>query len=377
MNFLSPLPPAVRTSRRRFVPRLSDDPDTRSVQIGVGATILVHLLLLVLMPEAFDNSFTSGAYAPRPTGSTQNFNIEMAPEEFVNLKPPAAPPPMKFVETNPDAPENIPDKTNNFGAQNQQAAQEQPAKKTGGDRPEMEGRKDIESTQIVTGQLHEPTLPVPSAPPQPVAPVAAQPTPQSRREQNPLPGVDKAEGDNPNNFGGSIAPIVANAEPVAEKVEGARDAPLIEGAPGSTTTIDPKHPQVRQVLNQRSVRPAIFSENQLGTKNIGMAAVDARWSNYGVYLQRMIETVQIQWDTLINEGKNYPSRGSTVTVKFKINAEGAISRIVNVDGGMAGPQAEGYCVTAITKPSPYGKWSDDMVAMLGNDQEMTFVFYYQ
>jgi len=367
----------VRTSRRRFVPRLSDDPDTRSVQIGVGATILVHLLLLVLMPEAFDNSFTSGAFAPRPAGSTQSFNVEMAPEEFVNLKPPAAPPPMKFVETNPDAPENIPDKTNNFGAQNQQAAQEQPAKKTGGDRPEMEGRKDIESTQIVTGRLHEPTLPVPSAPPQPVAPVAAQPTPQSRREQNPLPGVDKAEGDNPNNFGGSIAPIVANAEPVAEKVEGARDAPLIEGAPGSTTTIDPKHPQVRQVLNQRSVRPAIFSENQLGTKNIGMAAVDARWSNYGVYLQRMIETVQIQWDTLISEGKNYPSRGSTVTVKFKINAEGAISRIVNVDGGMAGPQAEGYCVTAITKPSPYGKWTDDMVAMLGTEQEMTFVFYYQ
>jgi hypothetical protein len=377
MNFLSPLPPAARTSRRRFVPRLSDDPDIRSVQIGIGATILVHLLLLVLMPEAFDSSFNSAAYTPRPAGSTRNFNIEMAPEEFVSIKPPPAAPPMKFVETNPDAPENIPDKTNNFAAQNQQAAQEQPAKKTGGDRPEMEGRKDIESTQIVTGQLHKQTPPVPSAPPQPVASVAEQPSPQSRREQNPLPGVDKAEGENPNNFGGSIAPIVANAEPVPQKVEGSKDAPLIEGATGSTTTIDPKHPQVRQVLNQRSVRPAIFSENQLGTKNIGMAAVDARWSNYGVYLQRMIETVQIQWDTLINEGKNYPSRGSTVTVKFKINSDGAISRIVNVDGGMSGPQAEGYCVSAITKPSPYGKWTDDMVAMLGSEQEMTFVFYYQ
>ena len=377
MNFLSPLPPVARTARRRFVPRLSDDPDTRSVQVGVGATLLVHLLLLVLMPEKFDNSLTSGAFAPRPTGSTQNFNIEMAPEEFVNLKPPAPPPPMKFVETNPDAPENIPDKTNNFGAQNQQAAQEQPAKKTGGDRPEMEGRKDMESTQIVTGRLHEPTPPVPSAPPVPVAPVAEKPTSQARREQNPLPGFEKTEGDNPNNFGGGVAPIVANAEAVPEKIEGAKDAPLIQGTTGSTFTIDRNRPQPRQQLNQRSVRPAIFSENQLGTKNIGMAAVDARWSNYGVYLQRMIETVQRQWDALLSDGKNYPSSGSTVTVKFKINSEGTITSVVHVDSGMAGPQAEGYCVSAITKPSPYGKWSDDMIAMLGNDQEMTFVFYYQ
>jgi len=300
----------------------------------------------------------------------------MAPEEFVNLKPPAATPPQKFVETNPDAPENIPDKTNNFGAQNQQAAQEQPAKKTGGDRPEMEGRKDIESTQIVTGQLHEPTPPAPSAPPVPVAPVAAQPTPQARREQNPLPGFEKAEGDNSNNFGGGVAPIVPNAEAVPEKVAGAKDAPLIQGAPGSAFTIDRNRPQPRQQLNQRNVRPAIFSENQIGTKNIGMAAVDARWSNYGVYLQRMIDTVQIQWDALIRAG-TYPSSGSTVTVKFKINSEGAITSVVHVDGGMAGPQAEGYCVAAITKPSPYGKWSDDMVAMLGTEQEMTFVFYYQ
>jgi hypothetical protein len=376
MNFLSPLPPAARTSRRRFVPRLSDDPDKRSVQIGVGATILVHIVLLILMPEKFDTSLTN-TFAPRRVGSNQSFNIEMAPDQFVLPKAAAKPPPMKFVETNPDAPENIPDKTNNFGAQNQQAAQEQPAKKTGGDRPEMEGRKDFESTQIVTGRLHEPTPPVPSAPPQPVAPVVEQAVAPAHREQNPLPGFEKVEGDNPNNFGSGLAPAAPNAQAVPEKVEGTKDAPLIQGAPGSAFAIDPKRPQSRQVLNHRSVRPAIFSENQLGTKNIGMAAVDARWSNYGVYLQRMVETVQIQFDALVSEGKGYPSPGSRVEVKFKINSDGTITSIVNVDGGMSGPQAEGYCVSAITKPSPYGKWSDDMVAMLGTEQEMTFVFFYQ
>ena len=376
MNFLSPLPPVVRSSRRRFVPRLSDDPDTRSVQIGIGATLLVHLLLLVLMPEGFDSSLVGPSTLARPANN-QNFNIEMAPDQFINLKRPSAtPPPMKFVETNPDAPENIPDNTNNTGAQNQQAAQEQPAKKTGGDRPEMQGRKDMESTQIVTGRLQDPALPVPTAPPQPVAPAAEKPSPQARREQNPLPGFEKADGDNPNNFGGSVGPLVANAEPVPEKIEGAKDAPLIQGATGSSFTIDRNRPQPRQQLNQRTVRPAIFSENLIGTKNIGMAAVDAKWSNYAVYLQRMIETVQRQWDALLSDG-HYPSSGSTVTVKFKINSEGVIASVDHVDSGMAGPQAEGYCVTAITKPSPYGKWTDDMIAMLGTEQEMTFVFYYQ
>ena len=31
----------------------------------------------------------------------------------------------------------------------------------------------------------------------------------------------------------------------------------------------------------------------------------------------------------------------------------------------------------VPPPSPYGKWTDDMVAILGKEQTMTFIFYYQ
>jgi hypothetical protein len=34
-------------------------------------------------------------------------------------------------------------------------------------------------------------------------------------------------------------------------------------------------------------------------------------------------------------------------------------------------------MSAITKPAPYGPWTDDMKAVLGEQQEMTFTFYYQ
>lgn len=378
MNLLNPPPQTIqRRPKRRWVPRLSEDPDKRSVQIGVTATILIHLLLLVVMPEKFENDLV-GSFVPQQNSrNAQHFNIELAPDEFVDLKAAQQkPPPFKFVETNPDAPDNEPDKTNNFGAQNQQAAQEKPATKTGGDRPEMEGRKDMQSTQIVSGNLSDPKPMEATPPPPPEQPQAAQPTPQVRREQNPLPGTEKFEGDNKNAFGSNIAKIAPHPEAIPEKVEGSPDAPLVMGSPGLRPTVDRNRPRPRPVLDSRRARPAIFSENKIGTQNIGPLAVDARWSNYGQYLQKLIESVDAHWQKLVNEMRTYPPPGSIVTVKFILNSEGEIKRVVSVDAGMAGQQAEGVCVAGITRPAPFGKWTEDMIAVLGEEQEMTFAFYY-
>ncbi len=145
------------------------------------------------------------------------------------------------------------------------------------------------------------------------------------------------------------------------------------GANTDATLQPPPRPQP----NQRAKRPAIFSENQTGVKNLGMAAVNAKWSNYGVYLQRMVETIQRQWDVLIKAEKNHPSSGTQVSVKFTLNSEGTVTSVVRVDGCAAGAPAGAYCISAITKPSPYGKWTDDMIADLGKEQTMTFVFCYE
>jgi hypothetical protein len=90
----------------------------------------------------------------------------------------------------------------------------------------------------------------------------------------------------------------------------------------------------------------------------------------------MIESVQIQWEKLLTESKVYPTSSSTVTVKFVMDAEGKISRIVNLDS-TASDAASRACVSAITDRAPYGTWTDDMKAVLGEQQEMTFTFYYQ
>jgi len=365
--------PSPIVSLRRAWARLWNDPDSRSIVVGVIGMLLVHLLLLLFAPHLLRNDRVPSVL--RPHSSAREFSIEIAPETFPRPQP-KAPPPFKFVETNPNAPENIPDKTQNFGAQNQQAAQEKPAPDQHNDRPAIEGQKDIHSTQIVTGQLQKPTEQLEKAPPEQALPKETATT-APRQEQNPLSGFEKSTNPTENSFGTGIAKPTESEHAIAEKIEGVKNAPLIEGANSTQPQIDPKHPRPRQsVVKQQQVRPAIFEENKFGTANIGPAAYDARWSNYGQYLQKMIETVQIQWERILTESRVYPVNGTHVEVKFKIDKEGKISEIINVEG-TAGNQAEHACTSAITSRSPYGPWTDDMIAVLGESQEMTFMFYYQ
>ena len=365
--------PPLSVTVRRIAAELWDDPDSRGVLIGLLAVFLVHLLLYLWAPYLLrsDPSMT----VLRPHASTRQFNIEIAPDTF-RPPPPKPKPQMKFVETNPNAPDNVPDKTNNFAAQNQQVAQEKPTPNGKSDHPALEGQKDIKSAQIVTGQLSKPIEQTP-IPPSAEAPPQKSTVMTSRPEQNPLPGIEKRIGDDAEAPGTNVAKFTEHPKNIPEKIDGTKNAPLIEGATAMQPAIDPHHPRPRpQIVKQQQVRPAIFEDNKFGTENIGPIAVDARWSNYGVYLQKMIETVQRQWDHLLEDSRIYPPNGSTVVVKFVINSEGKITRVISVDNKATEPAARA-CVNSITDRSPYGVWTDDMKAMLGEEQEMTFAFYYQ
>jgi len=365
--------PPEKTTRRAGLPRFSDNPDTRSVQIGVLGTVLLHVLLFVAVPYFLKFQPVKKFTPP----DSQQFDVELAPEEFEApqpLPPPKPPAPFKFVEVNPDAPDNVPDKTDNFGAQNQQVAQEKPSPETGSDRPAMEGKKDFESTQIVSGQLSQQTLP--SAPPTPMEVPQQGRDAQQRAEQNPLHGFEKAEGEELESYGTNVAKLPEATPNAQERVEGQKNIPVVDSATGMMPRIDPKRPRPAPKLEKRA-RPAIFAENKIGTQNIGPVAVDAKWSNYGQYLQQLIETVQIQWDRILIQSRVYPPSGTMVVVKFILNKKGEIERIIEVGPELSPEQAKQSCVSAITARSPYGDWTDDMVKVLGESQEMTFSFYYQ
>ena len=367
--------PSLSAALRGFAVRTWADPESRSTLVGVTGVIIFYLLLWLVSPYLFRiDPLTASAH--RPQASPQPFSIELAPDTFIKptVKPP---PPNKFVETNPDAPENIPDRTTNFAAQNQQVAQEKPTPDGKNDMPALAGKKDFQSTQIVSGQLSKPIELLEAVPPADVTPPSEKTVQAPKLEQNPLTGLEKKDGESKDGFASNISKIAENTRAIPNRIEGVKNVPMVNDALATQPAIDPQRPRPRPtVVKQQQVRPAIFAENKFGTQNIGPTAVDARWSNYGAYLQRMIESVQLQWEHLLRESKVNPTTGSSVTVKFVMDSKGLIARIVNVDS-TAMPAAERACMSAITDRAPYGEWTDDMKAVLGEEQEMTFTFYYQ
>ncbi len=364
--------PPLSLTARRFFARMWNDPDSRSILIGLIGVILVHLLLYFIAPSLLRTDPSS--LIKRPAAKPRQFSIDLAPDAFVP-KPPVKQP-MKFVETNPNAPDNPPDKTNNFAAQNQQVAQEKPTPQGKSDHPALEGQKDIHSTQIVTGQLSKPVEQAPVPPLPETTPKEVKIT-TTRPEQNPLSGFEKKIGEDPTAYGSNVANRSDTAKNIPEKIDGAKNVPLIEGAAAMQPTIDRNRPRPRpQIVKQQQVRPAIFEENKFGTSNMGIIGVSAQFSKYGVYLQKLVEIVQAQWDKILSDSRVYPPSGSIVIVTFVMNSDGQIARIVNVDN-RATEQGAQACTSAITVPAPYGPWTEDMKAMLGKEQEMTFQFYYQ
>ncbi|MGA3007934.1 MAG: hypothetical protein ABSE59_08590, partial [Opitutaceae bacterium] len=313
------LEPEIPTPACPRGPRFWDDEEKQSTMVGLILTFILWWPLIMAFSWSVGHihgntevKFNAAARRAR------QFNIQLAPR--VPRQPPKPPPPNRFVETNPDAPQNIPDQTRNFAAQNQQAAQEKPDPNGHSDHAATHGRKDIESTQIVSGQLGQ-TNPVPPPPPA-VAPSKAKPS-APHRALNPLSGFQKSLGGNKDAFGTNVAELADNMKNVPKKVEGDKDAPLIEGADANVPVINPQVPRPRLHLDQ-NVRPAIFSENSVGTSNIGTAGWDARWSNYGEYQQELIDTVQAEFDNLLESSNTYPPSGSQVTVVFALSAEGKI-----------------------------------------------------
>ncbi len=363
-------PPASRRPARSL---WSAKPEVRSVQIGVVVTILVHVLLLVLAPKLEQFMDVRDAASTSDDWASREFQIELAPEEPSPASPPPEP---KFVEVNPLAPENAPDKTANIAAQNQQVAQEKPTPDGKSDDPASKGDPAANSTAIVTGQQTEPQLSV-----RPPTPSSEPETPEqqlARREQIPLPGMEKFEGESPDGFGGNIGKPAPNTTPVPERVEGTADSKSDTGARvGVYFKVDPKRPQTRPTLppNVVKARPTPLANRDFGTENIGAVAYNAKWSAYGEYLQKFIESVDIQWQRIVEQSSVYPVAGTKVVVVFRMDAKGDIAEIVSVKSA-GGRAAQDACVSAIVARAPYGAWPEDMVAVLGESQEITFTFHY-
>lgn len=363
-------PPPAATPRGLFA-RWWAEPEARSVIIGVAGVIVVHLLLWLLAPHVL--RLETAHLTPPPPPAAKQFNIELAPEIFAKAPPPKPPNPFKFLEANPDAPENVPDKADYFSDRNQQLAQEKPNPDGKSDRPATEGKNENRTTQIVDGQLSRPTERMQPAPPAPDAPEEQTPA-KPKPLQSPLPGFEKNEASETGVFGSNIA-RPEKAPPAQERSEGIAGAPPSDDATSLRPVIDRNRPQPRRALVQTSNSRPAFLNKDPGTSRVGAHGANTKWSEYGEYMKRMTEAIYQEWIKILDSRNTFPTPGTFVVVKFILNSEGAVPRIVGVENHSSELGASA-CVAAITGRAPYGAWPADMKAALGEMDEMTFVFHY-
>lgn len=371
----------TQSRRPRPAPAVSplSDRERRSIGIGVACTILFHVLLFCLAPYFPAERITgvSGELGRFDRANpAKDFDLELVDEVPAA---PKQPDPYRFVETNPDAPENEPDKTPNVSNRNQQSAQtEKPVEIDPENRPAVKGRDDIQNdSAIVSGDMArtEAAAAALAALQQQAAAAAAQSqaAQQARAEQVPLPGQEKISGTSAEGVGSNVSPSKSPANDAEQFVEGARDG---HSATGGLTQIvqggGQQQPRERPRLTQ--ARPNVIQNRIRGSSNIAPLGLDARWSEYGDYMQELIEIVQVTWEGLLRESRAYPKSGTSVFVTFKLNSDGEIS-IVSVEDttGAAGAYIS---TSAITTRQPYRKWTDQMIAVLGRQQTMTFRFYF-
>ncbi len=357
--------------------RLTEDDDLRRpVTIGIICTILFHLFLLLGAPflpiEKFGGDHANLAAIAARKNKTFDFQLEPLPPT------PPKPDPFKYVETNPDAPANEPDKTNNFSNRNQQSAQAEAAKeKDPENNPSTKGRDEIkDSNAVVSGDHSKPQQGAAVTPTSSPSQEQQQQAQQARAEQIPMEGLEKTEGKDPDGVATNKSKNQAQSNSAPELVEGAKDAKSIDGAQTASTT-HTSRPQPKPRPRLTAARSTVLANRVAGTTNVGVLGLDARWSEYGDYMSELVEIVDAEWHGIVDETNIHVKPGTHVTVTFRLNSKGEVTvQSVEKDPSDADQVIVSQCTSGISNRQPYRKWTDQMISVLGQEQTIVFGFYY-
>lgn len=358
-----------------------NDRESRWVSLlAVLATIFVHVGVILVVPNEM---------IPRNKGDTDQAQKETEIYEISLVDPVEA----RFIEASPEAPENEPDRRDQYSYRAQQAADNSPLSDAA-NKPKVDGDED--SQKILQGSLQqtpplEPGVYAPAARPgegegdqggklgapnELILPQLAKPIPAPNFiQQDPAsdlgPGsrvdlVDEA----PEVFEVSDldAPInVYRPQSVAEQVQKIGD-----GAGGSLEA-QPTPRSRPRLAPELIVGPLMRSHGS--TSRRGSLAIDATFSEFGEYEQQFYAAVQTGWYQEIEFFQ--PIDTSTrVQVRFTLYADGRVENVKAVQTS-ASEIATFICETAITKRSPFRPWTKEMVQVFGQQRTLHVVFHYR
>ena len=293
--------------------------DQRSTAIAVAVSLGLHLLLLWVLPDTFH----------KVVAFVRPVEVLTAP---VKIDEARLPPKLRFIETNPLANQAVPKTTPFTSARNQTAAQPVPEK--------MPTNSPLPKSQGTSEQLR-----------------IAQGKPRS---------IDQSEAAPATQPSVSMAAPVKAAPPPGPGKSAAQPSP----APAPVAA-NPDRPRA----SVPSGTYGLLLRRPVGVNRAGSIAVDARFSNYGDYTQRMMEAIQSSWWSIIERSRFEGVSRGNVIVRFRLHRDGTVT-----DTEVLGTEVTRVmtlaCKDAVMAPAPYDIWRADMVAMYGESDTVTINFIY-
>ncbi len=384
---------------------------TRLPWLALGLAILLHALFLFFLPEEVFKVGEGGEASER----SFQFVFEPMPEtEEIALQ--------RFVEANPDVPENEPDETDQFSFRDQQAADEseRPVTDEGPDTEgeedsqkivenilmpeigplsmdaiitaEAEAEMDAESAEVTdriadavgegeasdgsgdVGESEESEERDASE----EAVAEAAPAPRAPSDDFPFEdeeeagegsrlreGTERVENEVPSE-GEVDGPIpITSTEDVTEVAS----APSGGGEPRARPAPRPR-PRVSPELVEAPIRRSSGAANRRGD-----VAIDATFNEFGEYQQQMMAAVQRGWFQEIDFFQPLDT-AATVHIRFTLRSDGSVHDMQVVETS-AGEVATLICQSAVEKRSPFRPWTRDMIEVFGEEQTMNFRFHYR
>lgn len=333
---------------------------------ALALTLLLHLAVYEASPSLL-TALSRTVVPAKPAEIVRAEKFEeipetLLPEEF-RKKP-------QFVPVNPNAPTATPKDDANLSAADQRAAQENPDPDSRSRAPTNDG--ELEDSRAVA----EAVLPRELIPPELRAPA---PTPAAAA---PAPRVPAAE-ETPRAAGADVPAVAVESGGIAAGDDAPetgekKDAP--EPAEEKTAAGDPADalpdPQPRPQIVPRAGLNSITMRSNTAVNEIGACSLDAKFSEYGDYTQRMLEAIQAAWYiTVWRSAIVQPP--AVVVVEFTLHADGTIdgARVVYSD---ASDPATYACLDAVVSRAPFERWRADMVAVVGGESETGRIsFYYR
>ena len=316
---------------------------------------------------------------------------EVNPEiEYINSSKPLNSQDIRYVETNLDVPSNKPDETTNIASRSQQAGQ---IKETTGDldnTPLLNGEEE-DSVKIVQGRqrderiLSEPSSQQPTQRYQP-AKTYIESLPRLISRSPDFLQQDEIIGEDGIASMLDIPDVSEEEVDEIEEIPNSLDALLttqamlreIEEKESNKLEPDkiPQLPRPRPRLSSQTLPGPLMRSNGRAAA-LGSLSVDARFTEFGDYLNRMFNAIGYQFILLAEYMEAAMAEiSSRVIVEFQITSGGEVKDVLVVFTTADSP-ATLICEDAIQSPSPYGPWTQDMVETLGEEQTIRITFLYR